>query len=312
MPPTPRRRAPRSKAGPGRRADAVPDAAVDDRRRAAADRAVHRDRRAPSSTPKGRVQSFHGVVKPLGETRPAWKVLRVLGNLLGLRRLRRTRRAEEVRAEALGDAGDVAARLDNAPALPVRYRAARGRRGLERIADVPIYFTDPLVRRSPPLQTDADARAAGGLDDAARAVAQLGPAGGDAGARHAGRRRSAAAGRASTTRLPDGCVRVAAGHADDRGAGRDVRPGQRREGVSAHDELADQRLRHLACSSSCSAAPGRSVWTLIKIVALVLPLMLLRRLPDAVGAQGDRLDPDPPRARTASARSACCSRSPTR
>ena len=33
---------------------------------------------------EGRVQSFNAVVKPLGETRPAWKVLRVLGNLLGL------------------------------------------------------------------------------------------------------------------------------------------------------------------------------------------------------------------------------------
>ena len=33
---------------------------------------------------EGRVQSFNGVVKPLGEARPAWKVLRVLGNLLGL------------------------------------------------------------------------------------------------------------------------------------------------------------------------------------------------------------------------------------
>ncbi len=33
---------------------------------------------------EGRVQGFHGVVKPLGDTRPAWKVLRVLGNLLGL------------------------------------------------------------------------------------------------------------------------------------------------------------------------------------------------------------------------------------
>ncbi len=31
---------------------------------------------------EGRVQSFHAVVKPLGETRPAWKVLRVLANLL--------------------------------------------------------------------------------------------------------------------------------------------------------------------------------------------------------------------------------------
>ena len=46
---------------------------------------------------EGRVQSFHGVVKPLGETRPAWKVLRVLGNLLGLQgfdvRDRRTKSA---------------------------------------------------------------------------------------------------------------------------------------------------------------------------------------------------------------------------
>ena len=39
-------------------------------------------RPAPLSMPKGAVQSFNGVVKPLGDTRPAWKVLRVLGNLL--------------------------------------------------------------------------------------------------------------------------------------------------------------------------------------------------------------------------------------
>ena len=37
---------------------------------------------------EGAVQSFNGVVQPLGETRPAWKVLRVLGNLLGLAGLR--------------------------------------------------------------------------------------------------------------------------------------------------------------------------------------------------------------------------------
>jgi NADH-quinone oxidoreductase subunit G len=33
---------------------------------------------------EGRVQSFHAVVKPLGETRPAWKVLRALANVLNL------------------------------------------------------------------------------------------------------------------------------------------------------------------------------------------------------------------------------------
>ena len=37
---------------------------------------------------EGRAQAFNGVVKPLGETRPAWKVLRVLGSLLGAARLR--------------------------------------------------------------------------------------------------------------------------------------------------------------------------------------------------------------------------------
>ena len=52
---------------------------------------------------EGRVQSFHGVVKPRGETRPAWKVLRVLGNLLGLPGFE-YETSEEVRDEALGDA----------------------------------------------------------------------------------------------------------------------------------------------------------------------------------------------------------------
>ena len=50
---------------------------------------------------EGRVQSFHGVVKPLGEARPAWKVLRVLGNLLGLPGFDHDS-AEAVRDEALG------------------------------------------------------------------------------------------------------------------------------------------------------------------------------------------------------------------
>ena len=61
---------------------------------------------------EGRLQSFHGVVKPLGETRPAWKVLRVLGNLLGLTGFD-FETSDEVRAEALGDPTTLAARLDN-------------------------------------------------------------------------------------------------------------------------------------------------------------------------------------------------------
>ena len=105
---------------------------------------------------EGRVQSFHGVVKPLGETRPAWKVLRVLGNLLGLAGFEQAA-AEEVRAEALGDVSPAAARLDNRAALDPAAAPAAGP-ALERVADVPIYSADALVRRAPSLQATADAR----------------------------------------------------------------------------------------------------------------------------------------------------------
>ncbi|NKI97459.1 NADH-quinone oxidoreductase subunit NuoG [Rhizobacter sp. SG703] len=105
---------------------------------------------------EGRVQSFHGVVKPLGDTRPAWKVLRVLGNLLGLKGFDQET-SEEVRAEALGDVATVAARLSNATTQTASATAAAST-GTERIADVPIYATDSLVRRATSLQLTADAR----------------------------------------------------------------------------------------------------------------------------------------------------------
>ena len=106
---------------------------------------------------EGRLQSFAGVVPPLGDTRPGWKVLRVLGNLLGLQGFSQDS-AEQVRAEALGDASGLAQRLDNrGPALPASVSAERPI--LERIADVPIYTADALVRRAESLQLTADARA---------------------------------------------------------------------------------------------------------------------------------------------------------
>ena len=117
---------------------------------------------------EGRVQSFHGVVRPLGDTRPAWKVLRVLGNMLGLNGFD-FEISEEVRAEALGDAATLASRLSNASAnapaanvvnvASVASVASVEPAALERIADVPIYATDSLVRRATSLQLTADARA---------------------------------------------------------------------------------------------------------------------------------------------------------
>jgi NADH-quinone oxidoreductase subunit G len=97
---------------------------------------------------EGRMQSFNGTVRPAGDARPGWKVLRVLGNLLELPDFG-YETPEEVRAEALPD--DVAAKLSNRVSLcPQLSQAAAS--GAERLADVPIYFSDALVRRSPPLQ----------------------------------------------------------------------------------------------------------------------------------------------------------------
>jgi NADH-quinone oxidoreductase subunit G len=104
---------------------------------------------------EGRLQSFHGVVKPLGDARPAWKVLRVLGNMLGLKGFD-FETTDDVRAEALGDTSQLAARLNNRCNAPIAATAANG---LERIADVPIYAADSLVRRAASLQLTTDAHA---------------------------------------------------------------------------------------------------------------------------------------------------------
>ena len=106
---------------------------------------------------EGRVPSFHGVVRPLGETRPGWKVLRVLGNLLGLNAFTQES-VEDVRAAAgLNDAAKVSARLSNASSATPQLVAAPA--GLQRIANVPLYATDSVVRRAPSLQATADAAA---------------------------------------------------------------------------------------------------------------------------------------------------------
>ena len=108
---------------------------------------------------EGRVQGILGVVKPLGETRPGWKVLRVLGNLLDIPDFD-YETSGDVRAAALG-AGDITARLDNraAPLADDRTEAtsAEAIGALERIADVPIYAGDSLVRRAASLQLTRDA-----------------------------------------------------------------------------------------------------------------------------------------------------------
>jgi NADH-quinone oxidoreductase subunit G len=156
---------------------------------------------------EGRVQGFHGVVKPLGDARPAWKVLRVLGNLLGLPGFNQET-ADEVRAQALGDASQLAQRLDNRSTAALSPGAAPA--GLQRVADVPLYSTDALVRRAPSLQQTADAREPqAGLPTAL--WQQLGLQAGDRVRVSQGSAQATLAARHDST-LDAHTVRVAAGH----------------------------------------------------------------------------------------------------
>lgn len=99
---------------------------------------------------EGRLQSFHAVVKPRGDTRPAWKVLRVLGNLLGLPGF-----DFETSQDVLAKAQALPLNLSNATAQAVRWDVAG-----PAPAVASIYQLDGIVRRAASLQQTADARAA--------------------------------------------------------------------------------------------------------------------------------------------------------
>ncbi|MDB0569680.1 NADH-quinone oxidoreductase subunit NuoG [Ralstonia solanacearum] len=127
---------------------------------------------------EGLPQSFSGVVRSLGDSRPAWKVLRVLGNLLGLSGFDYDT-SETVRDDVL--AKPVAGRLSNATAVQTAAPAAAAAAGgIERLADVPIYHADPIVRRAGSLQLTAASRAAVRAGLPADLFEQLGLAAGDA------------------------------------------------------------------------------------------------------------------------------------
>lgn len=109
---------------------------------------------------EGRAQGFNGTVKPLGDTRPAWKVLRVLGNLLGLDNFA-YESSEDIRNEVLGvktlEGLDLSARLTNR--ADVALHTPQTSTEIQRVADVPIYFSDAIARRSESLQQTVDAQA---------------------------------------------------------------------------------------------------------------------------------------------------------
>jgi NADH-quinone oxidoreductase subunit G len=162
---------------------------------------------------EGRIQGFNAATHPLGEARPGWKVLRVLGNLLGLPGFE-FETPEQVRDCALPAIVPAWLSAPAAAGTAPPSEAAAGTdagREAERIADVPVYWTDALVRRAASLQKTADARAPRALANEAT-LKRFGLARGE----RAWVRQGAAVALlecALDPKLPDGVVRVAAGHA---------------------------------------------------------------------------------------------------
>lgn len=103
---------------------------------------------------EGRVQSFTAAVKPLGECRPAWKVLRVLANTLGLPDFDYETSEQVKQAIFAGEkpSAVVWRSLNNNLKDLVEIQVNIKHDGLQRIGEVPQYESDPIVRRSMPLQ----------------------------------------------------------------------------------------------------------------------------------------------------------------
>lgn len=119
---------------------------------------------------EGRIQNFSNVIKPLGQTRPAWEVLKILGNLLKLSNFDYSS-SKEIYKDFIKNINNVKNRLNNIVpneiintlinkynyTLSKNYTSSTLLNNLERVSDIPIYFTDSIVRRALSLQKTNDA-----------------------------------------------------------------------------------------------------------------------------------------------------------
>ena len=164
---------------------------------------------------EGRLQSFAGVCRPLGETRPGWKVLRVLGNTLALAGFD-YESSEQVRDEFVPAGVVFVDGLNNGIGDgPIAFEKPLAT--LQRVADVPIYFADPLVRRAFALQQTRDAAAPTARMNVETA-AQCGVGEGVKVRVKQGTGEAMLMVRVDET-VPVGCVRVAAAHGSTAGLG---------------------------------------------------------------------------------------------
>jgi len=107
---------------------------------------------------EGLWQSFTGAARPLGEVRPGWKVLRVLGNLAGVADFD-YQSSEEVREELRSRCADIVARSYDGT-HPVNAGGADAPKSEARVVDVPMYAIDAVLRRAPSLQRTREGKLA--------------------------------------------------------------------------------------------------------------------------------------------------------
>jgi NADH-quinone oxidoreductase subunit G len=110
----------------------------------------------------GTWQSFPGIAAPVGESRPTWKVLRVIGNLLDAADFDYVT-SEDIRTELAAQLGDI--QPDNGYRGSARITKPNGEGAPASDIDTPIYSVDAMVRRATALQLTAEAQRARGGDD---------------------------------------------------------------------------------------------------------------------------------------------------
>ena len=108
---------------------------------------------------EGTWQSFAGAANPVGDSRPAWKVLRVLGNLVDAPDFDYVA-SDDVLAEVKAEVGDIAP--DNSCSGKAAGAKLNGEDSPSREIDTPMYSVDALVRRATALQQTPAARRAAG------------------------------------------------------------------------------------------------------------------------------------------------------
>ncbi len=163
---------------------------------------------------EGVVQSFDGVVSPLGEARPAWKVLRVLGNYFDLDGFE-YQSSKDVLTETMQKIGNI--KGDNLDQWQLPASIEQPQNGLQRITETPMNMIDSICRRANALQQTNDV--SDGTIHINKNLAEKNKLNSDDKAKVEQENNSAILKVVIDDRLPDDCVLIQSAHPSQIGLG---------------------------------------------------------------------------------------------